>query len=132
MERGNFSDEREEEVEEQSKDLPPKRSLDESKQWSSHQYDKDVADVIEELRMSMAHIASQQHLLTFEEFWAELWAFGAQGFAARSRLAVTVRNLQRKGVPLRSQRYRRHPGDGERPDGQPHGWHAALTVGRFG
>ena len=63
--RGDFSDERTEEVEERTKELPKKRFFDpHTRKWSEHQYEQDMAEVAELLRENVIRAGANVNLLT--------------------------------------------------------------------
>ena len=72
--RGDFSDERKEEVEERTKKLPKKRSFDpHTRKRCEHQYEQDMAEIVELLRENVIRAGTNVKLLTFDQFLDELY-----------------------------------------------------------
>ncbi|CAL1152651.1 unnamed protein product [Cladocopium goreaui] len=104
--RGNFSDEREEEVADRQKDLPGKRAFDVAKQkWTEAQYQTDMDDVADRLRENVVRAGYGTKLLTFDAFWQELWCLGTQGFAAQSKFMLNITRKLNGQKAATSKRY---------------------------
>jgi len=91
MGRGRFSDGRKEEVQERTQPIPEKRSFDPVEQeWTEKQYHEDLAQAFTEMRDNALEISRATDVLSFDEFYEDLWTYGTSAFAARSEIVVEV------------------------------------------
>ena len=100
MGRGRFSDGRKEEVEERTQPIPEKRSFDPVEQeWTEKQFE-DLAQAFTEMRDNALEISRATDVLSFDEFYEDLWTYGTSGFAARSKIVVEVPRKDPKSKKL--------------------------------
>jgi hypothetical protein len=103
--RGEFEDERVQEVQDRSTAAAPKRSFDpDTLKWEPLQYLKDFDRCHQICRDNAVLVTREADVLTFDDFWNELWTAGTQGFASQAKIFIDLRKKLR-GKTLVSKRY---------------------------